>query len=171
MRIVGKTRPRAEFGMRNRKKEDGLFSQSSGLKGTRKYSIAQAQGVRSARGRTASAGKHPHSGAVAWIPQGTCPRPPWRKPTRGSNRSDPSMFRSEPMKEPLPHDVLPRAGCTPWARAIPSPQRTRGQLENTPKPPTRLGEGLESEKIPDSEFHGLFRRLWTFFSPEGISTP
>jgi hypothetical protein len=42
-----------------------VFSQSSGLKGTRKYSIAQAQGVRSARGRTASAGKHPHSGAVA----------------------------------------------------------------------------------------------------------
>jgi hypothetical protein len=58
------------------KKNLRVFSQSSGLKGTRKYSIAQAQGVRSARGRTASAGKHPHSGAVAWIPQGTCPRPP-----------------------------------------------------------------------------------------------
>jgi hypothetical protein len=120
------------------KKNLRVFSQSSGLKGPRKYSIAQAQGVHSARGRTASAGKHPNSGAVAWIPQGTFPRPPWPKPNHGSNRSEPSMFRREPMKEPLPHDVLPRAGCTPWARATPSPQRTRGQLENAPKPPARL---------------------------------
>ena len=97
--------------------ETRVFSQSSGLQGNREYSIAQVQGVRPAHGRTASAGKHSDSKAVAWVPQGTCPRPPWEKPNPGLNRSGPSMYRPEPMNEPLPHDVLPWAGCTLWARA------------------------------------------------------
>ena len=77
--------------------------------------------MRPAYGRTASAGKHADSGAVAWLPQGTCPRPARGKPNRGLPRSDPSMFRRQPMKERLPHDVLPWAGRTPWARAHPLP--------------------------------------------------
>jgi hypothetical protein len=98
-----------------------IFSQSSGLKGNRKCSIAQDQGMCPVHGRTASAGKTPDSGAVAHLPQSTCPRPPWGKPNRGPNRSDLSIFRREPMKEPGPHDVLPWAGCIPWARPHPLP--------------------------------------------------
>jgi hypothetical protein len=39
-------------------KQKKVFSQSSGLKGNQKNSVAQAQGVRPAHGRTASAGIH-----------------------------------------------------------------------------------------------------------------
>jgi hypothetical protein len=98
-----------------------VFSQSSGLKGSRKSSIAQARGMCPVHGRTASAGKTPDSGAVAHLPQSTCPRRPWGKPNHGPNRSDLSMLRREPMKEPRPHDVLPWTGCIPWARAHPLP--------------------------------------------------
>jgi len=63
--------------------------------------LAQARGAPPAQGRTASAGKNPHPGVLAEVPQGAPPRPLCGKPDRGQDSAKQSIFRHEPMEEPL----------------------------------------------------------------------
>ena len=53
---------------------------------------------------------------------------------------DPIFFACDPMKEPLPQDVLPWAGGPPGPLPIPSQQGNTRAALNLPPSPTRLGE-------------------------------
>jgi hypothetical protein len=83
-------------------------------------------------------GKTPDSGTIAWVPQCTCPRPPFGKPNLGSGPGIQRIFRPEPMKRLVPHSVPPWAGRTRWA----SP--------NAPCPTARLVANGKSTEITHS---------------------
>ena len=87
---------------------------------------AQARGAHPVHDRTASAGNPWDSGAVVCLPQSSRPRSHNLRPIPRSNPVYQRISRHGPMKEPLPHDVLPWAGCAPRAPAN-SPPHARGR--------------------------------------------
>ena len=112
-----------------------------GKKGTQ-IPLPHRPGGASRPGQDSIGGKTPDGRTIAWLPQGTCPRPLSGQPNRISNRANRNIFRREPMKDPPPYDVLPRAGWAPWAptKCPPPWQRGSRPMENHPKSPTRMGD-------------------------------
>jgi len=89
-----------------------LFSRSSGWKGERN-TLRPGGASRSWRDRIS--GNSPDSGAVAWVPRGTCSRSPCGKQNPCYGPAHKIIIRREPMKEQPLHYVQPGAGCTPGA--------------------------------------------------------
>ncbi len=93
-----------------------LFSGSSGWKGNRNI-LRPGGEFRPWRDRIAR--ENPDSGVVAWVPQGTCPRPPFGIPNPGSGPDNQRIFQPGPMNGIAPHSVPPWMGRTPRPRRIP----------------------------------------------------
>ncbi len=113
-----------------------VFFRSSGWKGNRNI-LSPGGAFRPWQDRIG--GKYPDFGAVAWVPQCTCPRPPFEKPNPGSSPGNQRIFRLEPMK-----GLRLILSCHGWD-APPGPppasrQRDHWQIDNRPKSAARLGE-------------------------------
>jgi hypothetical protein len=80
-------------------------------------------------GRDSLGGKNRGSGALARLPQGTGPRTLRLKRNPSLNSDNPIHFRRDPMEEPLPQDVLPRAGCRPGPGQLSSGKGRPGKLK------------------------------------------